>query len=278
MRPSAAWCRRSPPAPMSRRWTASSRRPRARPASRWPSSTRSPRPPGPGLIGGLIVGLMTAKAIAAARGKPLIAVNHLEGHALTARLTDGLRFPYLLLLVSGGHTQLVLVAGVGDYERWAPPSTMRWARPSTRRRSCSACPIPAARMSSSAAAPAIPRRFALPRPLKGAARLRFLLLRPEDGGAPGGRQRSRRSRDQRRRRYLRRLPGRRRRHARRTASRRALARFRATSRSRAARAGRRRRRRRQPRDPRQACKRSARGARLRLRRAAARRSAPTMPP
>lgn len=69
---------------------------------------------GPGLIGGLIVGLMTGKAIAHATGKPLYAVNHLEGHALTARLTDGLSFPYLMLLVSGGHTQLVLVRGVGD--------------------------------------------------------------------------------------------------------------------------------------------------------------------
>src|SRR5690606_30697677 len=71
---------------------------------------------GPGLIGGLIVGLMMAKAIAAASGKQLIPVNHLEGHALTARLTAPLTgdvdFPYLLLLVSGGHTQVVLVRGV----------------------------------------------------------------------------------------------------------------------------------------------------------------------
>ncbi|RWC76873.1 MAG: tRNA (adenosine(37)-N6)-threonylcarbamoyltransferase complex transferase subunit TsaD, partial [Mesorhizobium sp.] len=74
---------------------------------------------GPGLVGGLIVGLMTAKAIAAAANKPLIAINHLEGHALTARLTDGLDFPYLLLLVSGGHTQIVAVRGVGDYQPWA---------------------------------------------------------------------------------------------------------------------------------------------------------------
>jgi N6-L-threonylcarbamoyladenine synthase len=73
---------------------------------------------GPGLIGGVLVGLTTAKALAAALGKPLIAVNHLEGHALTARLTDGLAFPYLLLLVSGGHSQFVLVRGVGVYERW----------------------------------------------------------------------------------------------------------------------------------------------------------------
>ena len=73
---------------------------------------------GPGLIGGVLVGLTTAKALAAALDKPLVAVNHLEAHALTARLTDGIAFPYLLLLVSGGHSQFVLVRGVGDYERW----------------------------------------------------------------------------------------------------------------------------------------------------------------
>ena len=72
---------------------------------------------GPGLIGGLIVGLTTAKALALVARKPLLAVNHLEGHALTARLTDGIGFPYLLLLVSGGHTQLMAVRGVGDYVR-----------------------------------------------------------------------------------------------------------------------------------------------------------------
>jgi N6-L-threonylcarbamoyladenine synthase len=72
---------------------------------------------GPGLIGGLIVGVTTAKAIALALGRPFVAVNHLEAHALTAGLTDGLDFPYLLLLVSGGHTQLLIVKGVGDYER-----------------------------------------------------------------------------------------------------------------------------------------------------------------
>ncbi len=72
---------------------------------------------GPGLIGGVIVGLTTAKALAAAAGKPFVAVNHLEGHALTARLTDDAAFPYLLLLVSGGHCQLLVVEGVGRYER-----------------------------------------------------------------------------------------------------------------------------------------------------------------
>ena len=75
---------------------------------------------GPGLIGGVMVGLMTGKALAHAAGKPLIAVNHLEGHALSPRLADrSLAFPYLLLLVSGGHCQLLLVRGVGDYRRLA---------------------------------------------------------------------------------------------------------------------------------------------------------------
>jgi len=72
---------------------------------------------GPGLIGGVIVGLTTAKAIALVREKPLIAVNHLEAHALTARLTDYVPFPYCLFLASGGHTQIVAVRGIGDYVR-----------------------------------------------------------------------------------------------------------------------------------------------------------------
>jgi N6-L-threonylcarbamoyladenine synthase len=75
---------------------------------------------GPGLIGGVMVGLVTAKALAHAAGKPLIAVNHLEGHALSPRLADpSLDFPYLLLLVSGGHCQLLRVEGVGRYRRLA---------------------------------------------------------------------------------------------------------------------------------------------------------------
>src|SRR5205807_2252394 len=72
---------------------------------------------GPGLIGGVIVGLTTAKALALVAEKPLIAVNHLEAHALTARLTDNTPFPYCLFLASGGHTQIVAVLGVGNYER-----------------------------------------------------------------------------------------------------------------------------------------------------------------
>jgi len=76
---------------------------------------------GPGLIGGLLVGTMVAKAISSACKVPYYAINHLEGHALSARLShdfgDNLEFPYLLLLVSGGHTQILAVFGVGDYQR-----------------------------------------------------------------------------------------------------------------------------------------------------------------
>jgi len=75
---------------------------------------------GPGLIGGVMVGLLAGKGLALATGKPLIAVNHLEGHALSPRLVDpDLDFPYLLLLASGGHCQLLEVRGVGDYRRLA---------------------------------------------------------------------------------------------------------------------------------------------------------------
>ncbi|MEM1195811.1 MAG: tRNA (adenosine(37)-N6)-threonylcarbamoyltransferase complex transferase subunit TsaD [Pseudomonadota bacterium] len=75
---------------------------------------------GPGLIGGVMVGLVSAKALAMASEKPLLAINHLEGHALSPRLADhALDFPYLLLLVSGGHCQILLVEGVGEYRRLA---------------------------------------------------------------------------------------------------------------------------------------------------------------
>ncbi len=75
---------------------------------------------GPGLIGGVMVGLVTAKALAMASDTPLLAINHLEGHALSPRLADpNLRFPYALLLVSGGHCQILRVAGVGKYQRLA---------------------------------------------------------------------------------------------------------------------------------------------------------------
>ncbi|MBX3457460.1 MAG: tRNA (adenosine(37)-N6)-threonylcarbamoyltransferase complex transferase subunit TsaD [Candidatus Paracaedibacteraceae bacterium] len=70
---------------------------------------------GPGLIGGVMVGVMAAKAMAASLGKPFVAVNHLEGHALTARLTNDVAFPFLLMLMSGGHCQILVVKGLGDY-------------------------------------------------------------------------------------------------------------------------------------------------------------------
>lgn len=71
---------------------------------------------GPGLIGGVMVGVMLAKGLAFSLNKPLIAVNHLEGHALTIRLVEDIAFPYLLLLVSGGHCQILVVEGVGKYQ------------------------------------------------------------------------------------------------------------------------------------------------------------------
>jgi N6-L-threonylcarbamoyladenine synthase len=73
---------------------------------------------GPGLIGGVLVGLTAAKAIALATGKPLIAINHLEGHALSARLSGNCPYPFLLLLASGGHCQIIEVAGLGEYRRY----------------------------------------------------------------------------------------------------------------------------------------------------------------
>ena len=73
---------------------------------------------GPGLIGGVMIGMMSAKAIAAAKNIPFVGINHLEGHALTPRLTENIEFPYLLLLVSGGHTQILVAEDVGVYKRW----------------------------------------------------------------------------------------------------------------------------------------------------------------
>ena len=72
---------------------------------------------GPGLIGGVIVGTVFAKSLAMSLDKPYVAVNHLEGHALTARLSNNIRYPYLLLLVSGGHTQIIAVLEYGKYVR-----------------------------------------------------------------------------------------------------------------------------------------------------------------
>lgn len=128
---------------------------------------------GPGLIGGLIVGLMTGKAIARATGKPLYAVNHLEGHALTARLTDGLSFPYLMLLVSGGHTQLILVKGVGDYKRWGTTIDDALGEAFDKTAKLLGLPYPGGPAVERAALRGNPERFDFPRPLVGDARLDF---------------------------------------------------------------------------------------------------------
>lgn len=128
---------------------------------------------GPGLVGGLIVGLMTAKAIAAAAGKPLMAINHLEGHALTARLTEGLEFPYLLLLVSGGHTQILRVAGVGDYQRWATTIDDALGEAFDKTAKMLGLPYPGGPNVERVAEKGDAARFAFPRPMKGAAQPDF---------------------------------------------------------------------------------------------------------
>jgi len=120
---------------------------------------------GPGLIGGLIVGLTTARAIALAAGKPLVAVNHLEGHALTARLTDGIAFPYLLLLVSGGHTQFLSVEGVGRYRRLGTTLDDALGEAFDKAAKLLGLPHPGGPAIEQAAKRGNGERFALPRPL-----------------------------------------------------------------------------------------------------------------
>lgn len=122
---------------------------------------------GPGLIGGVLVGVMTAKAIAAVRGLPFIAVNHLEGHALTARLTDGLDFPYLLLLVSGGHCQLLIVEGVGRYRRLGTTVDDALGEAFDKTAKMLGLGFPGGPAVEKAAKAGDPGRFSLPRPLMG---------------------------------------------------------------------------------------------------------------
>ena len=122
---------------------------------------------GPGLIGGVIVGLTTAKAIAAVADLPLIAVNHLEGHALTARLTDDLAYPYLLLLVSGGHCQLVAVEGVGEYRRLGTTIDDAIGEAFDKTAKMLALGYPGGPAVERAATDGDPARFDLPRPMRG---------------------------------------------------------------------------------------------------------------
>ncbi|WP_306028616.1 tRNA (adenosine(37)-N6)-threonylcarbamoyltransferase complex transferase subunit TsaD [Stappia sp. MMSF_3263] len=120
---------------------------------------------GPGLIGGVIVGLTTAKAIALACDRPLVAVNHLEGHALTARLTDDVAFPYLLLLVSGGHTQFLLVEGVGRYRRLGSTIDDALGEAFDKTAKLLQLGFPGGPAVERAARGGDPRRFSLPRPM-----------------------------------------------------------------------------------------------------------------
>ena len=122
---------------------------------------------GPGLVGGVMVGLTTAKAIALATGKPFIAVNHLEAHALTARLTDDLAFPYLLLLVSGGHTQLLAVRGVGDYLKLGGTIDDAVGEAFDKIAKMLGLPYPGGPSVEKAAESGDPERFDFPRPMVG---------------------------------------------------------------------------------------------------------------
>ena len=122
---------------------------------------------GPGLIGGVMVGLVTAKALALAADKPLIAVNHLEGHALTARLTDDVAFPYLLLLVSGGHCQLLVVEDVGRYRRLGTTIDDAIGEAFDKTAKLMGLGYPGGPAVEKAAAAGDPKAVPLPRPMRG---------------------------------------------------------------------------------------------------------------
>jgi len=130
---------------------------------------------GPGLIGGVLVGLMTGKGVALAAGKPFIAVNHLEAHALVARLPGRLAFPYLLLLASGGHTQILAVKGVGDYERLGATMDDAIGEAFDKTAKMLGLPYPGGPAVEIAARDGDPMRFQLPRPLLGRPNADFSL-------------------------------------------------------------------------------------------------------
>lgn len=124
---------------------------------------------GPGLIGGVMVGLTTAKALALGSGKPLLAVNHLMGHALTARLTHGVEFPFLLLLVSGGHCQLVAVGGAQDFRLYGSTIDDAVGEAFDKTAKILGLPYPGGPAVEEAARRGNPKAYDLPRPLKGRA-------------------------------------------------------------------------------------------------------------
>jgi len=130
---------------------------------------------GPGLIGGVLVGLMTGKGVALAAGKPFIAVNHLEAHALVARMVQRVSFPYLLLLASGGHTQILAVKDVGHYERLGATMDDAIGEAFDKTAKMLGLPYPGGPAVEAAARDGDPNRFALPRPLLGRANADFSL-------------------------------------------------------------------------------------------------------
>ena len=146
---------------------------------------------GPGLIGGVMVGLVTAKALAFAANKPLIAVNHLEGHALSPRLADAsLQFPYLLLLVSGGHCQILAVEGVGQYRRLATTIDDALGEAFDKTAKILRLGYPGGPAVERLALEGDPKAVPLPRPLKGSAEphfsfagLKSAVLRAVESGA-----------------------------------------------------------------------------------------------
>ena len=143
---------------------------------------------GPGLIGGVLSGVMVAKGLAAGSGLPLVGVNHLAGHALTPRLTDGLAFPYLMLLVSGGHCQFLLVKGAEDFTRLGGTIDDAPGEAFDKTARLLGLPQPGGPQVEREAATGDPKRFALPRPLldrpgcdMSFSGLKTALLRARDG-------------------------------------------------------------------------------------------------
>ena len=128
---------------------------------------------GPGLIGGLMVGLMSAKGLAASTGLPLLCINHLEGHALSARLSDNIAYPYLLLLVSGGHSQILSVEGLGKYHRWASTIDDALGEAFDKTAKLLSLGFPGGPMVELAALKGDGTRFDFPQPLKGKNTLNF---------------------------------------------------------------------------------------------------------
>lgn len=120
---------------------------------------------GPGLIGGVLSGVMFAKAISAATGLPMVGVNHLAGHALTPRLTDGLTFPYLMLLVSGGHCQFLIVSGSEDFCRLGGTIDDAPGEAFDKVAKLLGLPQPGGPVVEQEAMLGNPARFAFPRPL-----------------------------------------------------------------------------------------------------------------